>query len=191
VHHTAVAGQAQGGRRRGWHDAPVPRARPLLSTIARGVAAGAVGTLAMDAVWYARYRRGGGQSRFAEWEVTTDVDSWEQAPAPGQMGRKLLELVTGRDVPVERAPAISNTMHWAYGSSWTAVYGALLPRRPLWAGPAFGALVWSSDYVVLPLAGIYEPIWRYDLTTLAKDLSAHLVFGTAADAALRVLLRGT
>jgi hypothetical protein len=168
----------------------VRRDRPLLSRIARGVAAGAVGTLAMDAVWYSRYRRGGGESRFADWEVTAEVDSWEQAPAPGQMGGKLLELVTGRAVPVERAPAISNTMHWVYGSSWTAAYGALLPRRPWWGGPAFGALVWSSGYVILPLAGIYEPIWRYDLTTLAKDLSAHLVFGTTADGALRVLLRG-
>jgi hypothetical protein len=185
-----VAAPAPAERRRGWHDAPVRRGRSLLSTIARGVAAGAVGTLAMDAVWYSRYRRGGGQSRFADWEIITEVDSWEQAPAPGQMGRKLLELGAGREVPVERAPAISNTMHWAYGSSWTAGYGALLPRRPLWAGPAFGALVWSSGYVVLPLAGIYEPIWRYDLTTLGQDLSAHLVFGTAADGALRVLLRG-
>jgi hypothetical protein len=167
----------------------VRRGRPLLSTIARGAAAGAVGTLAMDAVWYSRYRRGGGQSRFADWEVTTEVDSWQEAPAPGQMGRKLLELVTRREVPVERAPVISNTMHWAYGSSWTAAYAALLPRRPLWAGPALGALVWSSGYVVLPLAGIYEPIWRYDLTTLAKDLSAHLVFGTAADATLRLQRR--
>jgi hypothetical protein len=50
--------------------------------------------------------------------------------------------------------------------------------------------VWSSDYVVLPLAGVYRPIWRYDVPTLAKDLSAHLVFGTTSDVALRVLSRG-
>jgi hypothetical protein len=165
------------------------RDRHLLSTIARGAAAGAVGTLAMDLVWYSRFRRGGGETEFADWEITTDVDSWDKAPAPGQMGRKALQLA-GVDVPVERAALLSNIMHWGYGSTWVAACAALLPRRPWWAGPALGAAVWSSDYVVLPLAGIYEPIWRYDAKTLAKDLSAHLVFGTASDAALRILSRG-
>jgi hypothetical protein len=164
------------------------RDRQLASTLARGAAAGAIGTLAMDVVWYVRYRRGGGDDEFADWEITKDPGSWEQAPAPGQMGRKLLQLA-GVDVPVERAAALSNFMHWVYGSTWTAAY-ALLPRHPWWAGPALGAAVWSSDYVALPLAGIYQPIWRYDVPTLAKDLSAHLVFGTTADVALRVLARG-
>jgi hypothetical protein len=47
--------------------------------------------------------------------------------------------------------------------------------------------VWSSDYVALPLAGVYKPIWKYDARTLYEDLSAHVVFGTAGDAALRLL----
>jgi hypothetical protein len=50
--------------------------------------------------------------------------------------------------------------------------------------------LWSSDYITLPLAGVYEPIWKYDLPTLYEDLSAHLLFGTAADAALRLLPDG-
>jgi uncharacterized membrane protein YagU involved in acid resistance len=110
------------------------------------------------------------------------------------MGRKIIEAVTGRDVPVERAVALSNVMHWAYGVSGTVAYGLLVrafgPRRPLWQGPAFGAALWSSDYITLPLAGVYEPIWKYDLPTLYEDLSAHLLFGTAADAALRLLPDG-
>ncbi len=161
----------------------------LVPTVARGLVAGAVGTLAMDLVWYSRFRRGGGEGRFADWEITREVPSWDAAPAPAQMGRKLLELALRREVPLERAPALSNAMHWGYGTAWTALYAAAVRRRPLWAGPAFGALVWSSGYVVLPLAGVYEPIWRYDLPTLAQDLSAHLVFGTAADGALRLLSR--
>jgi len=166
------------------------RRRPQpLPALAHGVAAGAIGTLAMDALSCSRYRRGGGEGRFADWEVTKGVESWERAPAPGQMARKPLELASGRPVPVGQAATLSNVMHWAYGPSWTAAYAVLAPRRPWWAGPAFGALVWSSDYATLPLAGVYEPIWRYDVPTLAKDLSAHLVFGAAADAALRVLAR--
>jgi len=37
--------------------------------------------------------------------------------------------------------------------------------------------------VVLPLFGIYQPISKYDIKMLEKDLSAHLVFGTATAAA--------
>jgi hypothetical protein len=164
-----------------------------LRAAARGALAGVAGTLALDLVWFGRHRRGGGEGSFPSWEVVRDLGSWEDAPAPGRMGRLILERATGRPVPVERAAAVSNAMHWAYGTGWTAGAAsgwALLGRRPpLWHGPAFGALVWASDYVTLPLAGIYAPIWRYDAATLWKDLSAHLVFGTAADLALRGLSR--
>lgn len=153
----------------------------VLGRVLRGVVAGAVGTLAMDMLWYARYREDGGDSRFGDWEFTSELQRWDDAPAPGKMGRKIIETVTGRDVPVERAVALSNVMHWAYGVSATVAYGLLVralgTRRPLWHGPAFGAALWSSDYVTLPLAGVYEPIWKYDLPTLYEDLSAHLLFG--------------
>jgi hypothetical protein len=161
----------------------------VIRRLARGAAAGVAGTLAMDLLWYRRYRAGGGEGGFADWEVTQDVPSWEEAPAPAQMGRKVLQTVTGQDVPLERAAALSNVMHWAYGTSWTVGYALALRHRPWWAGPAFGATVWASDYVTLPLAGVYEPIWKYDAGALWQDLSAHLVFGAAADATLRLLDR--
>jgi hypothetical protein len=41
-----------------------------------------------------------------------------------------------------------------------------------------------------PLLGVYKPIWKYDLETLRKDLSAHLVFGTATAAAFCLLADG-
>jgi hypothetical protein len=160
---------------------------PLIRRILAGALAGAMGTLAMDLVWYARVRRQGSDARFTEWEVTRDVERWEDAPAPGQMGRKLIAMVTGADPPVERAAAISNTMHWTYGTSWTAAYALVFGRPPWWGGLALGAAVYASDYITLPLAGVYEPIWSYDATTLVKDLSAHLIFGVVADGALRAL----
>jgi hypothetical protein len=153
----------------------------------RGALAGVAGTLALDLVWYNRARRGGSDASFLEWEIVRDLERWEDAPAPGQMGRKILATVTKTDPPVEQAPAISNAMHWLYGTTWGAAYAVALRRRPWWAGPVLGATVWSSDYVTLPLAGLYEPIWKYDAKTLAKDLSAHLAYGTATDLALRVL----
>jgi hypothetical protein len=139
----------------------------------------------MDLVWYTRARREGSDARFVDWEITRDLRSWDDAPAPAQMGRKIIAAVTGEDPPVDKAAAVSNAMHWAYGTTCGAVYALAFPRRSWWAGLGLGAGVWASDYVTLPLAGVYKPIWEYDLPTLAKDLSAHLVYGVATDAALR------
>jgi hypothetical protein len=70
--------------------------------------------------------------------------------------------------------------HWAYGSTAAAMYGVIAgsaPRPRPWYGLPFGATVWASSYVVLPVAGLYQPIWKYDAKTLAWDLSAHLAYG--------------
>jgi len=162
--------------------------QPLRRAVA-GALAGVAATLAMDLVWYVRARREGSDEGFAEWEVVGALDSWDAAPAPGQMGCKILRAIAGSEPPVERAAAISNAMHWIYGTSWAIGYALAFDHRRGWAGPALGAAVWSADYVTLPLAGLYEPIWRYDAPTLIRDLGAHLVFGTVTDVALRVAER--
>jgi len=41
--------------------------------------------------------------------------------------------------------------------------------------------------VVLPLAGLYKPIWQYDAKVLAKDLGAHCVYGLGTAATFRLL----
>ena len=69
-----------------------------LGAIGRGLVAGAAGTLAMDALWFARYRRAGGDSDFAEWEFSSGVCSWEQAPAPAQVGKRLVEGLFKREL---------------------------------------------------------------------------------------------
>jgi hypothetical protein len=161
-----------------------------LGAIVRGVAASALGTLAMDATLYARYRRHGGDSAFADWESSKGLVSWQNAPGPALMAKKVLELVFPREVSPRYARSLNNATHWGYGIAAGAAYGLLVGSRReprVRFGLPFGAAVWASGYVVLPLFGVYEPIWRYDLKTLANDLSAHLVFGTAS-AATFVLL---
>jgi hypothetical protein len=49
--------------------------------------------------------------------------------------------------------------------------------------------VWAASYAVLPVAKLYKPIWEYDKTTLAKDLSAHLVYGVGTATAFGLLSR--
>ncbi|OLS99458.1 hypothetical protein BJF90_07985 [Pseudonocardia sp. CNS-004] len=158
----------------------------------RGAVAGAVGTAAMDLVWYRRYRRGGGKDPFLRWEFGGDVLGWADASAPGQLGRKVERIVTGRRPPERWARTTTNVMHWATGIGWAVQYGVLAgrpARHRIIRALALGPVVWLSGYVILPLADVYQPIWEYDARTLANDLSAHLVFGLTTSATYAALAR--
>jgi hypothetical protein len=157
-----------------------------------GAIAGAVGTAAMDLLLYTRYRRGGGKDPFLRWEFAGAVLSWADASAPGQLGQKVERAVTGREPPERWARPTTNVVHWATGIGWAAQYGVLAGRsssHPVLRALALGPVVWLSGYVILPLAGVYKPIWEYDARTLAEDLSAHLVFGAATSATYAALTR--
>ena len=158
----------------------------ILRPAASGVAAAALGTLAMDTSIYRRYQRAGGTEAFPAWESSEGLTSWENAPAPALVAKKGLERVLGREVPPKYARFLNNATHWGMGLGTGAAYALLVSGRSpkLWYGVPFGAAVWAGGYVVLPKLGVYEQIWKYDLETLAKDLGAHLVFGTATTAAL-------
>ena len=167
-----------------------PASLTPIGAVIRGLVAGAVGTAAMDAFLFARYRRGGGKSGAEEWEFSAGLSSWDQAPAPAQVGKRLVEGLFDIKLPASRVPLVNNVTHWAFGIFGGAQYGLVagsLPTPRIRYGLPFGATVWASGYVVLPAAKLYEPIWKYDAKTLANDLSAHLVYGLATATALRVL----
>jgi hypothetical protein len=161
-----------------------------LGLIIRGAGASAVGTLAMDATLFRRYRHAGGHAAFPEWESSEGLESWENAPGPALVAKKLLERVLDREVSPRYARLLNNLTHWGYGLAAGAGYGLVSGsrRKPaVWPGLPFGAAVWASGYAALPQFGVYEQIWKYDIRTLANDLSAHLVFGTATAAAFSLL----
>jgi hypothetical protein len=161
-----------------------------LAAILRGLIAGAPGTLAMDALRFARYVHGGGESDFRSWESSASVSSWEDAPAPAQVGKRLVEGLFQRQLPPTRARLMNNVMHWAYGMLNGSLYGIVAGslRRPrIRYGLPFGASVWATSYAVLGAAKLYKPIWEYDANTLAQDLSAHLVYGVVTATAFQLL----
>jgi hypothetical protein len=156
-------------------------ARRSIDRVVRGVGAGALGTLTMDLWLYRAYRDGGGGEGFAGWESSEGLVSWDNAPAPALVAKRLLEDAGKREVAPRYARALNNAMHWGFGLVNGAGYGLVFASHRLpkvWLGLPFGAAVWAGGYVVLPLLGVYKPIWKYDASTLAKDLGAHLVFGT-------------
>jgi Protein of unknown function (DUF1440) len=165
----------------------------MIESTLRGVAASALGTLAMDASLYRRYRHDGGDAAFPDWESSQGLVSWEDAPAPALAAKRLLEGLLKHEISPRHARFLNNATHWGFGLAAGATYGVLLGsrRKPkLWFGLPFGAAVWATGYVVLPQLGVYKPIWKYDLETLWRDLSAHLVFGTTTAAAFSLLTHG-
>ena len=175
----------------GESDGPLPNVTPV-GALLRGVAAGALGTAAMDALLFARYKRSGGTTPFARWELSAGLSSWEEAPAPAQVGRRLIEGLFQTKIDPKRVPLVNNVTHWAFGILNGAQYGLVAESGPsprIGYGLPFGAAVWAGGYVVLPAAKLYEPIWKYDRVTLAKDLSAHLTYGLATAIAMGALDR--
>ena len=152
-----------------------------ISRLAAGAAGGLAGTLAMDLTWYARYRRGGGSQEFVDWETAAGTASYENAPAPAQVGRKLSVAVLGREPSPSSARAMTNVVHWATGAQWGVAYGLARPvvRRlgPVPGGIGLAAVAFSASYVVLPMLGVYRPIWEYDRKVLQQDATEHLVYG--------------
>jgi hypothetical protein len=165
--------------------------RPItpLAAVAAGLLAGAVGTVGLDGVHFLKYRRRGGPEGPLAWEFAP-VKRWDDAPAPGQVARRVIEGFARRELPDRWAWVGSTVAHWAYGSLAAGAYGVVAGslRRPrAWFGLPFGVVVWAGGYVLLPQAGLYEPIWKYDARTLAWDLGAHLAYGAATGTAFVLL----
>ena len=143
----------------------------MLAGIGLGLAAGAAGTAVMTALQEGvAYARGEGGETFKE------PRTWADAPPPAQVAKKVL----GRRVVKRQAPLITNAVHWAYGISLGAAYGASRSRlrlNPLLQGAVFGTAVWGLAYGTLTPLGIYEAPWRYPARALALDWSYHAVYG--------------
>jgi hypothetical protein len=161
-----------------------------IGALARGLISGAVGTATMDALLFVRYRRDGGTSRAVDWELSKGLSTWADAPASAQVGKRLVEGLFEVELPPTRASLLNNVTHWAYGIFQGTLYGLVagsLPEQKVGYGLPFGAVVFAGDYVFLPAAKLYKPIWQYDIETLAKDLSAHLIYGLATATTFRLL----
>ncbi len=140
----------------------------------------------MDLLWFRRARNAGSDATFGEWEFSGDTDSFDDAGTPAQVGRKAADAV-GADLSPSAAGTTNDVVHWLTGSSW-AIGGSLVATAtglaPMLAGLASGAVAFATAYTVLPLMGLYDPIWEYEGKTLWKDAIAHATFGAATGVAL-------
>ncbi len=148
-----------------------------MAAVAKGAVAGVAGTLAMDLLMW---RREGGDQGFLVWESSDGLDGYDQAPAPAQVGRRIVEGYLQRPLPPGSARLMNNAMHLLTGAQWGVVHGLVAGssgRRGPLAGIRTGLTAWLASYALLAPAGLYDPIWTYPLPVLAKDASAHLAYG--------------
>jgi uncharacterized membrane protein YagU involved in acid resistance len=161
----------------------------VFAPVRRAVLAGAVGTIAMDAVWYQRYRRSGGTDSFIGWEFGGPAASFNEAGAPAQIGQAVAAKFDV-ELPETSARLTNNVVHWATGIGWGIVHSVVrtvTPMATLASGVAIGASAFGASYAVLPRMDIYKRLSEYDGETLWKDLSAHLVFGAAVGTTAGIL----
>lgn len=161
----------------------------VFASASRGAVAGVLATAAMDLVWYRRHRAGGGEQGLLEWEFSSSATSFDEAPAPAQVGRLVADTL-GVTIPDSEIATTNNLVHWMTGIGWgkfAAVAGSILPVPIVAVGVATGVSAWATSYAVLGRLGIYRPVAEYDRETLLKDLSAHLVFGASLGVALMVM----
>lgn len=152
--------------------------------VSRGLVTGALGTLAMDALWYRRYRNGGGTSSPAAWEFHAGATSFDDAPAPAKVGKRIA-AAAGIDLPPSMVSTTNNVVHWSTGLSWGLVASILRVARisPVRAGLLAAGAAFGTSYAVLPKLGIYKKITEYDAATIARDASAHALFGATVGVA--------
>lgn len=162
-----------------------------LGAVAAGAVAGAVGVLAMDLVWWTRARMDGSDQSFVDYEFSTGSTSdYDEAATPAEVGRRVAEGVFDGDVPPESAGPMNDIVHWATGLGYGAVHGLVFgsaDQPKVTHGLATGLGAFANSYTMLPLMGLYQPLWEYDAKTIYKDLSAHLAYGLATGTTFRLL----
>lgn len=158
------------------------------NAVAAGAVAGAVGTLAMDVLWFARSRDSGDRSSFTDFEFG-DTESFDDAGPPAEIGRTVADSA-GVEIPHTAAGTAGDVVHWTTGVAW-GIGGSLLATatglESITAGLAAGAAAFGTAYTVLPVLGVYDPIWEYDGKTLSRDASAHALYGATTGVALAVI----
>lgn len=126
----------------------------MLTSLARGMVAGAAGTIAMTLTEFL--------------EMT--VSGREASTVPGQVGASLLP---GKDpassTDVQR---LNSPVHWVHGITMGALRGVLDEagiRGPAASAVHF-ALLWGGDAALYSALGVADVPWRWEADELTADL---------------------
>ena len=124
----------------------------------------------------------------------------DQRATPGQqegddatvkVASAVTRAMTGSDVPPQKQKMAGSIVHYAFGATVGAAYGAVaevLPRVAVGLGVPFGAVVWlGAHVVVVPALGLAEPPTRRPRSAEALELGLHLLYGLTTEVVRRLV----
>jgi len=114
--------------------------------------------------------------------------------ATAMVAQAIAKRTIARSLTKEELGIAGPAVHYAFGGSIGALYGALAeaaPARPTAAtGAAYGTLVWiAGDEVAVPLLGLSKPDSAYPLEAHAQAWASHIVYGVTTELVRRGVRR--
>lgn len=163
-----------------------------LGAVARGLVAGAAGSLVQTAFFRATARLApptpeGIFSPPEEMQLEEEVTQ--------TVARRVVEGLMHRG-PIRDKPRAGEVVHYAYSAAWGGVYGLIRGTTPAIATPAgvlaFGTTVWAlSDTVILPAFQLTAGPRAYHLRNHLYAWAAHVAYAAGVWAALEAQRRAT
>ena len=164
----------------------------------KGVVAGAAGGLA--AAWVMnQFQTGWGKATEAlEHSKTPQGEQERQAndnaeDATMKTAGKISEKIFSHSLSREEKKKLGPVVHYAFGASVGAVYGALAEldhRATFGTGLPYGAAVFvGADEIAVPALGLSKPPKEYPAATHIYGLASHLVYGLSLEMARRGIRR--
>jgi putative membrane protein len=115
----------------------------------------------------------------------------EEDDAPERLANAISVGLTGRELTEGEKRRAGTALHYAYGTSMAALYGAAAEFAPgvtTGEGALFGAAVWvTADEGVVPLLGLSKKPTEYPLSIHAYALASHVVYGLTTEVVRRVV----
>ena len=154
--------------------------------------AGLVGTWAMSEVqrvWTLAAdgrapHSAGGKHDARDWQERVEHQNSNELAA-----QAVARVVLGRRLTEHELRVAAPLVHYGFGMTMAAIYGAYAQRRCAHgSGAAFGTAVWlGADEIAMPLLGLSESTAERPLEMHLQSFVAHLVYGTATEMTRRSL----
>ncbi|MCP9493887.1 MAG: DUF1440 domain-containing protein [Pyrinomonadaceae bacterium MAG19_C2-C3] len=109
----------------------------------------------------------------------------EQDDAAERLANVVSVGVFDRELTKSEKQTAGTALHYAYGISMGALYGAaaeLAPAVTFGTGAGYGAVIWiTADEGVVPALGLSKSPTEYPLSIHAYALASHLVYGLTTE----------
>lgn len=147
--------------------------------ILKGIAAGIIGGIAATAVktW---------------WESKHPVRSEDTETPPVLLANKIKKSLVEIPLKEENKPVVGDAIHWAFGTSTGAIYGALAANSPVVASGlglpfslGFYALTHGST---IPMMGLEPYPVNVRMDYAWNEFAGHLLYGVTLDLVRRATL---